>query len=125
MKLKNLGYAALMIVSATAFVLGTAGSSEAAKKKAAAAPPPPPGPCFTAEKPVCATRGGMKFTYASACIAVKDGAKVVSDKACPKAAAKPHKKGGKKKAAKPAKKKEMKKPAKPAKKRKEVAVATI
>jgi len=115
MKLKNLGYAALMIVSATAFVLGTAGSSEA-KKKAAAAPPPPPGPCFTAEKPVCAVKGGIKFTYASACIAVQDGAKVVSDKACPKATAKPHKKGGKKKAAKPAKKKEMKKAAKPAKK---------
>ena len=109
MKLKNLGYAALMIVSATAFVLGTAGSSEAAKKKAAAAPPPPlPGPCFTAEKPVCATRGGMKFTYASACIAVKDGAKVVSDKACPVKAAKKAKKGGGKKAKKPAKAKEKK-----------------
>jgi hypothetical protein len=108
MKLKNLGYAALMIVSATAFVLGTAGSSEAAKKKAAAAPPPPPGPCFTAEKPVCATRGGMKFTYASACIAVKDGAKVVSDKACPVKAAKTAKKGGGKKAKKPAKAKEKK-----------------
>ena len=39
-----------------------------------------PGPCLTAEKPVCAAKGGMKFTYASACIAVKDGAKVVSEK---------------------------------------------
>jgi hypothetical protein len=107
MKLKNLGYAALMIVSATAFVLGTAGSSEA-KKKAAAAPPPPPGPCFTAEKPVCATKGGLKFTYASACIAVKDGAGVVSDKACPVKAAKTAKKGGGKKAKKPAKAKEKK-----------------
>ena len=105
MKLKNLGYAALMTIAATAFVLGTTGSSEAAKKKAAAAPPPPPGPCFVAEKPVCATRGGMKYTYSSACFAVKDGAKVVSDKACPAKAAKKAKKGGGKKAAKkPAKK---------------------
>ena len=40
MKLKNLGYVALMTVATTAFVLGTAGSSEAAKKKAEAAPPP-------------------------------------------------------------------------------------
>ena len=107
MKLKNLGYAALVTIAATAFVLGTVGSSEAKKKAAAAPPPPPPGPCFTAEKPVCATRGGMKFTYASACIAVKDGAKVVSDKACPVKAAKKAKKGGKK--AKPAKKEEKKK----------------
>jgi hypothetical protein len=109
MKLKNIGYAALVTIAATAFVLGTVGSSEAKKKAAAAPPPPPPGPCFTAEKRVCATRGGMKFTYASACIAVKDGAKVVSDKACPVKAAKKAKKGGGKKAKKPAKKKEMKK----------------
>jgi len=107
MGLKNIGYAALLTFATAAFALGTTGSSEAAKKKAEATPLP--GPCFTAEKPVCATRGGMKYTYASACIAVKDGAKVVSWKACPKAAAKPHKKGGKKKMAKPAKKNEMKK----------------
>lgn len=106
MKLKNLGYVALITVATAAFVLGTAGSSEAAKKKAAAAPPPPPVFCFEPEKRVCAVKGGMKFTYANSCYAVKDGAKVVSQKACPPAkAAKPHKKGGKKKAAKPAKKK--------------------
>jgi hypothetical protein len=52
---------------------------------------------------VCATRGGMNFTYASACIAVKHGAKVVSDKVCPAKAAKKGKKGGKKKAKKPIK----------------------
>jgi hypothetical protein len=103
-KLKNLGYAALMTIATTAFVLGTAGSSEAAKKKAAA-PPPHPGPCFEPVKPVCATRGGMKFTYADACIAAKDGATIISDKACPTKAAKKAKKGGKKKAKKPAKKK--------------------
>jgi hypothetical protein len=103
-KLKNLGYAALIIVSSAAFVLGTAGSSEAAKKKAAA-PPPHPGPCFEPDKPVCATRGGMKFTYSNSCTAAKDGATIVSDKACPAKAAKKAKKGGKKKAKKPAKKK--------------------
>ena len=99
MKLKNLGYVALMTVATTAFVLGTASSSEAAKKKAAAAPPPVA--CFGPEKRVCAVKGGLKFTYASACIAAKDGAKVVSQKACPVKAAK---KGGKKKAKKAAKK---------------------
>jgi hypothetical protein len=104
MKLKILGYAALLTVATAAFVLGTAGSSEAAKKKAAAAPPRP-GPCFDLYKPVCGAKGGLKFTYANACIAVQDGAKVVSQKACPVKAMKPHKKGGKKKAKKPAKKK--------------------
>jgi len=96
MKLKNIGYVALMTITTTAFVLGTAGSSEAAKKKAAAAPPHP-GPCFDLYKPACGAKGGLKFTYANACIAVQDGAKVVAQKACPVKAAK---KGGKKKAAK-------------------------
>ena len=104
MKLKNLGYAALIIVSSAAFVLGTAGSSEAAKKKMVQ-PPPHPGPCFEPVKPVCATRGGLKFTYADTCIAAKDGATIISDKACPAKAAKKAKKGGKKKAKKAAKKK--------------------
>ncbi|MFI4961725.1 MAG: hypothetical protein ACHP82_09775 [Hyphomicrobiales bacterium] len=102
MKLKNLGYAALMTIAATAFVLGTTGSSEAAKKKAAAAPPPPPVICFEAEKRVCAVKGGMKFTYINACTAAKDGAKVVSQKACPAPKAKKAK--AKKAAKKPAKK---------------------
>lgn len=105
MKLKNIGYAAFIAATAAALLIGSVGASDAkSKKKMAAPPPPPPGPCFTAEKQVCATRGGMKFTYASACIAVKDGAKVVSDKACPvKKAVKHHKKSGKKKVAKPMK----------------------
>jgi hypothetical protein len=66
---------------------------------------PPPVVCFEPEKRVCAVKGGMKFTYANACYAAKDGAKVVSQKACPAAkAAKPAKKSAKK-MAKPAKKK--------------------
>jgi hypothetical protein len=100
MKLKNIGYAVFVAATAAAFV-GSGGPSEAKHKKKMEAAPPP-GPCFVAEKRVCAVKGGMKFTYASACIAAKDGAKVVSQKACPVKAAK---KGGKKKAAKkPAKK---------------------
>jgi hypothetical protein len=56
---------------------------------------------------VCGQRGGMKFTYANSCSAEKDGAKVVSNKACAMKAAK---KGGKaKKAMKSGKKKAAKK----------------
>jgi hypothetical protein len=105
MKLKNLGYAALVTVATAAFVLGTAGTSEAAKKKAAAKPATQP-MCQLASGPVCATRGGNKFTYANACFAGNDGAMVVSKKACPPAKA--MKKGGKKKSKK-AKAKKMKK----------------
>ena len=111
MKLKNIGYAAFIAAAAAAFVIGSGGPSEAKAKKAAAAPPHL-GPCFGVATPVCAVRGGMKFTYANACFAVQDSAKVVSQGACAKAKpqkkAKPHKKA-KKKAAKPAKKKAMKK----------------
>ena len=106
MKLKNIGYAAFIAAATATFVIGSGGPSEAKAKKAAA-PVMYPGPCFTPEKPVCAAKGGMKFTYASACIAVKDGAKVVSGKACPAPKATKHKKSKKK--AKPAKKKAVKK----------------
>ena len=119
MKLKNLGQAAFVIATAAAFMIGSVGSSEAAKKKKAeAAPAPVSMYCWGASKPVCATRGGLKFTYANACYATKDGAKVASQGACkaPKAGkksmAKPAmKKPEAKKAAmkKPAMKKEMKK----------------
>jgi len=105
MKLKNIGYAAFIAAAAAAFVIGSGGPSEAKAKKAAA--PIYPGPCLTAEKPVCAAKGGLKFTYASACIAVKDGAKVVSAKVCPAKKAMKHKKSKKK--AEPAKKNAMKK----------------
>lgn len=109
MKLKNIGYAALLTCATTAFVLGTAGSSEAAKKKKAAPAPQRSVSClFTAPKAVCATRGGQSYTYRNACYAGNDGAVVKSQKAC-----KPSKamKGGKKakKAMKKAGKKAMKK----------------
>jgi hypothetical protein len=96
MKLKNLGYAALVTVATAAFVLGTAGTSEAAKKKAAKPVMSPM--CSLAPAPVCGTRGGKKFTYTNACFAGNDGAMVTSSKACP--APKAAKKGGKKKSKK-------------------------
>ena len=77
MKLKNLAYATFVAATAVAFVIGSAVPSEAAKKKkaAAAAPPPPPQVvCAGGPAPVCATKGGLKFTYHNACWAAKDGA---------------------------------------------------
>jgi hypothetical protein len=110
MKLKNLGYATFIAATAIAFVIGSGGPSQA-KKKAKEAAPAPQAFCLGADKPVCATKGGLKFTYANSCYAAKDGAKSAKPGACK--AAKAHKKGGKKKMSKPAKKKEMK----PAKKK--------
>jgi hypothetical protein len=100
MKLRNIGYAAFIAAMAAAFVIGSGGPSDAkGKKKMEAAPPPVI--CFGMGSQVCAVKGGNKYTYASACWAAKEGAKVVSDKACPAPKAM--------KAGKPAKKKAMKK----------------
>ena len=105
MKLRSLGYAAVIAATAAAFVIGSVNVGEAkGKKKAAAAPPPPPVICFEAEKRVCAVKGGMKFTYINACTAAKDGAKVVSQKACPAPKATKAKKAKAKKTDKKAKK---------------------
>lgn len=111
MKIRSLAYAALIAVAAGAVVIGSAGSSEAkGKKKAAAPPPPPPIFCTWEYKPVCATKGNLKFTYSNACWAAKDGAKVVSQGMCKaKKTAKSSKMKAAPKMAKPAKKKEMKK----------------
>ena len=104
MKLKNIGYVAIVAATAVMFVLGSAVPGEAAKKKkAAAAPPPPAATCwFTAKAPVCGVRGKQKFTYTNSCYAAKDGASSVSPGPCKVAKAK---KGGTKKAKKAAKKK--------------------
>ena len=87
-------------------MIGSVGVGEAKAKKKAAAPKPWASCMFTAPAPVCATKGGMKFTYTNACYAGNDGAIVSSQKACPVKAAK---KGGKKKAKKAAKKPTKKK----------------
>ncbi len=98
MKLRNFGYVAVIAVASAALLIGSAATGEAKSKKKAAAPPPPPVICTLDYKPVCAVKGGLKFTYSNACWAAKDGAKVVSQGPCktPKAM----KAGGKKKAAK-------------------------
>ena len=106
MKLKTIGYAAIIAVTALAFAIGSATTSEAAKrKKKAAAPPPQPQVCMWQQaSPVCGSLKGQKFTYANSCAAYKDGASVVSNKACPVKKAKAHKA---KKAKKAAAKKKM------------------
>ena len=98
MTIRNLAYTAIVGAAAIAFVIGSAVPSEAAKKKkaaAAAAPPPPQPPTclMLPESPVCATKGGLKFTYASACYAAKDQATGATPGACKAAKAG----GGKKK----------------------------
>ena len=101
MNYKSLGYAVVTAATAAILVIGSAVPSEAkGKKKAAEAPVPVF--CFGVQKPVCAVKGGMKFTYANACYAAKDGAKVSKQGPCKASKAM---KGGKKKAKKPAKKK--------------------
>ncbi|MGB9043909.1 MAG: hypothetical protein WCC81_15720 [Pseudolabrys sp.] len=85
MTIKKLAYATVVAVAAFAFVIGSAVPSEAAKKKtAAAAPPPPSQPTCLLNPPgqVCATKGGMKFTYFNACYAANDGAKSATPGAC-------------------------------------------
>jgi hypothetical protein len=114
MKLKTIAYAAFIAIAAGAFVIGSGGASEAKGKKKMAAPPPEPGPCFMIAGPVCGAKGGMKFTYANACYAAKDGASVVAKGACKPAKA--HKKA--KKVAKPAKKMDKKPAAKKDEKKK-------
>ncbi len=105
MKLRTIGYALIITVAAVALAIGSATTGEAKgkKKKAAAAPPPQPQIClYEANAPVCGSLKGHKFTYANACSAYKDGASIVSKKAC---AVKAAKKGGKAKKAKKASKK--------------------
>jgi hypothetical protein len=105
MKLKNFAYAALVGVAAVAFVLGSATTGEAKGKKKKAAPPPPqPQICSLEYAPVCGSLKSHKFTYANACFAYKDGATIVSNKACPAKKARAKKKKHKKAMKKPAKK---------------------
>jgi len=101
MTLKQLGYGALVGVTAVFIALGSATTAEAAKKskKAAAAPGPAYGWCtMQARSPVCASRGTTKVSYANACFAQADGAKGAKAGACKPAKA--AKKAGKKKMAK-------------------------
>ena len=102
MKLKQLGTLAMIAAGALTLVVASSAPSLAAKKKKAEAAPPAPAICLVPYSAVCGEKGGMKYTYANSCYAERDGAKVVSNKAC---VAKPAKKAAAKKPAmKPAKK---------------------
>ena len=68
MQIRKIAYAAFVGVAAVAFVIGSAVPSEAAKKKKAAAAAPPAATaqwptCWGAPGPVCAKKGGQKFSY--------------------------------------------------------------
>ena len=71
-------------ILATALVLASSAGGFAAtkKKKAEAAAPTSTAFCMGGGGQVCGTRGGMKFTYANACYAERDGAKVSGQGAC-------------------------------------------
>ncbi len=103
MKLRNIGYAIAVVATAAAFVVGSVdiGEAKGKKKKAAAAPAMASATCWVPDSPTkyCAVKGGVKLTYVNSCVAKAEGAKIISNKACP--APKAAKKGGgKKKAAK-------------------------
>ena len=84
MNYKSLGYAVVVAATAVVLIVGSAVPSEAKskKKKAEAAPAPTPIVCMGARAPVCASKGDLKFTYANACYAAKDGAKSVKAGEC-------------------------------------------
>ncbi len=82
--LQKYGYAAIVAAVSATFMLGTAATGFAKEKKKPEEPKAQPITCwFEATSPVCADKGGEQFTYTSACRAEKDGAKVISNKACP------------------------------------------
>jgi len=94
MQLKKIAFT--LLIGAAAAMTATSPSFAAKKKAKAAEPNQAAQFCFQNQPQVCATRGGMKMTYANACFATRDGATVVSNGAC-KPAKMAMKKGGKKK----------------------------
>jgi hypothetical protein len=93
--MKKLENILIAMGTAAAMVFG------ATSQASAQAAPGMPGLCwFGAKAPVCAERSKQRFTYNNARCATMDGAKVVSQGACPKAAAATATKGGKKSAKK-------------------------
>jgi len=98
MKLRSVGYAVVVAATAVAFVISSAsvGEAKGKKKAAAAAPAMAPATCWVSDSPTkyCAVKGGMKFTYVNSCTAKAEGAKIISNKACPAPKAMKAKKGG-------------------------------
>ncbi len=105
MKINNLVTSTAIAVTAAAFILGSAVSSEAKAKKKAPEPQRSASCMLSAPAPVCGARGGMTFTYRNACYAGNDGAIVKAQRACKPAKAM---KAGKKKGTKAAKKSKKK-----------------
>lgn len=80
MTYKSIAWATIL---GTALVLSSSASGiAAAKKKKAEAAPTSTAFCMGGGGQVCGTRGGLKFTYANACYAQRDGAKVSGTGAC-------------------------------------------
>jgi hypothetical protein len=79
MQFKTIAYT--LLIAGTAAVVATS-PSFAAKKKAKSYAEDSTPVCLQPQKAVCGMKGTQKFTYASACFALKDGAKIVSDNAC-------------------------------------------
>ena len=104
MQLKHIAYT--LLIAGTAAVVA-ASPSFAAKKKAKSYAEDATAVCLQPQKAVCGAKGGQKYTYASACFALKDGAKIVGDGACKVAKKKSHKKMSMKKPVKKGDKKKM------------------
>jgi hypothetical protein len=109
MHMKRLAYAAVLAATAAVFAIGSAVPSQAAKKKTAAAPQHMV-LCPLEYLPVCATKGGLRQTYANSCFAEHDNATKISKGACgaKKAMHKKKKMSMKKSAKKPMKKTDKK-----------------
>ena len=82
MKLQRLGYGAFAIAAGFVVAAGSAAPSYAKGKKAAEDPGMYWMVCTFDTGAVCGSWKGMKLTYANACSAVKDGAKIVKNKPC-------------------------------------------
>jgi hypothetical protein len=91
--MKTISTAAIVAAAAMTLAIGFSGPSFAKAKKAEA-PMMSPACQMDPHKEVCGVRGGMHQTYANSCYAMRDGAKVVSQRAC--STHKMHKKSAKK-----------------------------
>ena len=105
MQLKHIAYT--LLIAGTAAMVATSPSFAAKKKMEKSYADQMTPMCLQPQKPVCGAKGSQKFTYASACFAMKDGAKIVSDSACKVAKKKMHKKMSMKKPMKKGDKKKM------------------
>ncbi len=78
--MRKLAYSALAAASAVGFVLGAGATAQAKAAKKADMPDPPA--CLFWHKKVCGLKGTMRVTYENPCFALKDGAKIIKQRAC-------------------------------------------